>query len=80
VAVTPSLEAFHILSSFLLMLILFGHYWRLLRDAGSPWIFAHVLVPFALVLLSGCHSYGLWQKCLILLGTIQSPGTRQHER
>jgi hypothetical protein len=66
VAVTPSLEGFHILSSFLLMLLLFGHYWRLLRDSGSPWIIFHVLVPFALVLLSGCHSYGLWQKCLIL--------------
>jgi hypothetical protein len=66
VAVTPSLDGFHILSSFLLMLLLFGHYWRLLRDSGSPWIIFHVLVPFALVLLSGCHSYGLWQKCLIL--------------
>ena len=66
VAVTPSLDGFHILTSFLLMLLLFGHYWRLLRDSGSPWIIFHVLVPFALVLLSGCHSYGLWQKCLIL--------------
>ena len=39
---------------------------RLLRDSGSPWIIIHGLAPFALVLLSGCHSYGLWQKCLIL--------------
>jgi hypothetical protein len=66
VAVTPSFQGFHILSSFLLMLLLFGHYWRLLRDSGSRWLIAHVTVPFALVLLSGCHSYGLWQKCLIL--------------
>jgi hypothetical protein len=66
VAVTPSFQGFHILSSFLLLLLLFGHYWRLLRDSGSPWLIFHVLAPFALVLLSGCHSYGLWQKCLIL--------------
>jgi hypothetical protein len=66
VAVTPSLEGFHILSSLLLMLLLFGHYWRLLRDSGSLWLILHVLAPFALVLLTGCHSYGLWQKCLIL--------------
>jgi hypothetical protein len=66
VAVTPSLQAFHLLSSLLLLLLLFGHYWRLLRDSGSPWLLFHSSAPFALVLLSGCHSYGLWQKCLIL--------------
>jgi hypothetical protein len=38
----------------------------LLRDSGSPWLIFHSLAPFALVLLSGCHSYGLWQKCVIL--------------
>jgi hypothetical protein len=66
VAVTPSLGAFHLLSSLLLLLLSFVHYWRLLREAGSPWITLHWLAPFALVLLSGRHSYGLWQKCLIL--------------
>jgi hypothetical protein len=66
VAVTPSLQAFHLLSSLLLLLLLFGHYWRLLRDSGGPWLILHSLAPFVLVLLSGCHSYGLWQKCMIL--------------
>ncbi len=66
VALTPSMQAFHLLSSLLLLLLLFGHYARLLRDAGSPWRFLHGVAPFALLLLSGCHSYGLWQKCLIL--------------
>lgn len=66
VAVTPSLQGFHILTSLLLMLLLFGHYWRLLRDSGSPWIIFHLSVPFALLLLSGFHSYGVWQKSLIL--------------
>jgi len=28
--------------------------------------FFHLLSPFYLVLLTECHSYGLWQKCLIL--------------
>ena len=66
VAVTPSFDGFHILSSFLLLSILFGHYWRVLGNSGSLWLILHVLAPFALVLLTGCHSYGLWQKCLIL--------------
>jgi hypothetical protein len=66
VAVTPSMQAFHLLSSLLLLLLLFGHYWRLLRDTGSPWLLLHSSAPFLLVLLSGCHSYGLWQKCVIL--------------
>jgi hypothetical protein len=66
VAVTPSWQAFHLLSSLLLLLLLFGHYWRLLRASRSHWLVFHVAAPFALVLLSGCHSYGLWQKCMIL--------------
>jgi hypothetical protein len=78
VAVTPSLEGFHILSSFLLLLLLFGHYWRLLRDAGSPLTTFHVMMPVALVFLSGCHSYGLWQKCLILY-LVALANLRHHE-
>lgn len=66
VAVTPSLQVFHLLSSLLLLLLLFAHYWRLLRNSGSPWLIFHSVAPFALVLLSGYHSYGLWQKCVIL--------------
>jgi hypothetical protein len=66
VAATPSFQGFHLLSSLLLLLLLFGHYWRLLRDSGSPWLIAHSLAPLVLVFLSGCQSYGLWQKSLIL--------------
>jgi hypothetical protein len=77
VAVTPSLGGFHVLGSFLLMLLLFGHYWRLLRDSGSSLIILHVLVPFALV-LPGCHSYGLWQKCLIVY-LVAFANLRHHE-
>src|SRR5262245_39920310 len=35
VAVTPSFDLFHILCSFVLMLLLFTYYWRLLYEAGS---------------------------------------------
>jgi len=66
VAVTPSCQGFHLLCSLALLLLLFQHYWRLLRESGSPWLVLHVLAPFALALLSGFHSYGLWQKSLIL--------------
>ena len=66
VAVTPSFEGFHLLCSGVLLLLLFLHYWRLLRESESPWLVLHVLAPFALVLVSGCHSYGLWQKSMIL--------------
>jgi len=66
VAVTPSLEGVHLLCSLLLLMLLFGHYWRLLRESGSSWLIPHSLAPFVLVLVSGYHSYGLWQKGLIL--------------
>ncbi|HVJ79939.1 MAG TPA: hypothetical protein VNC50_02620 [Planctomycetia bacterium] len=66
VAWTPSLQLFHVLCSVALLLLLFHHHWRLFRDAGSPWLYAHALVPFALVLASGCQSYGLWQKGMVV--------------
>jgi hypothetical protein len=66
VAVTPSFQGLHLLCSLILLLLLFAHYGRLLRQSGSPWLILHGLAPFLLVLLSGCHSYGLWQKSLIV--------------
>ena len=66
VAVTPSFQAFHLLFSVALLVLLFLHYGRLLRESGSPWLTLHLLAPFVLALVSGCHSYGLWQKSLIL--------------
>jgi hypothetical protein len=66
VAVTPSFQGLHLLCSFGLMLLLFRHYGRLLRQSGSPWLILHLVAPCLLVLVSGCHSYGLWQKGLVL--------------
>ena len=66
VAATPSAGTLHGLCSFLLLLLLFAHYTWLLRRAGGPWVLAHLVVPVALVLATRFHSYGLWQKGLIL--------------
>jgi hypothetical protein len=66
VAMTPSWSVLHLLCAAGLFSLLFRHYWWLLRESGSPWRFPHLLAPLALVWVSGCHSYGLWQKGLIL--------------
>jgi hypothetical protein len=66
VATTPSFSDIHLLSAFVLLLLLFVHYWQLLNEAGSVWLFAHIAVPIILIGVSGAHSYGLWQKCAIL--------------
>ena len=66
VAVTPSLQVLHVFCSLALLLLLFAHYGRLLRESQSPWLVLHVVVPFAVAMASGFHSYGLWQKSMIL--------------
>jgi hypothetical protein len=62
VAATPSWEGFHLLCSLLLFALLFGYFAVLLHKAESPFLFAHLGVPFALALMTGWMSYGLWQK------------------
>jgi hypothetical protein len=66
VAATPSPDPLHLLCSFLLLGVLFGHYARLLYRAGGVWLLAHLTVPLALTQATGFHSYGAWQKSLIL--------------
>jgi hypothetical protein len=66
VAVTPSSGAFHGLYSFLLLGLLFSHYALLLYRWGGPWFLAHLAAPVALLLATRLHSYGAWQKALIL--------------
>jgi hypothetical protein len=77
VALTPSADGCHLLCSLLLLAILFGHYWRLLRESGGPWLLPHAVAPFALVLVCGSHSYGLWQKGLILY-LVAAANVRHH--
>lgn len=66
IAVTPSLDGFHHLFSFLLLLLLFGYYGLVLYKAESGWLFAHLAAPVVLVFGIGFHSYGLWQKMFIV--------------
>jgi hypothetical protein len=64
VAVTPSLELFHGLCSFVLLGLMYGYFGCLLRGSESVWLYAHLPVPVALLCITGFHSYGLWQKSL----------------
>jgi hypothetical protein len=66
VAVTPSMGAFHILCSLLLLALVFAYFALLLHRAEGPLMAAvHLAVPVALVGATGLHSYGLWQKAVI---------------
>jgi hypothetical protein len=66
VAVTPSANGFHLLCSFVVLALLFGYYAAVLHRCGAVWLWAHLAVPLLLVLATRCHSYGLWQKSLIV--------------
>jgi hypothetical protein len=76
VAATPSLNGDHELCSFILLGILYLYYAALLYSARSVWLAAHLPVPVALLLLTRAHSFGLWQKALILYFLLAA--TAQH--
>jgi hypothetical protein len=66
VAATHSASGFHLFCALVLLGLLFGYIALLLRRARSAWLPAHLAVPLLLVLLTRCHSYGLWQKTFIV--------------
>jgi hypothetical protein len=66
VAVTPSTDGFHVFCSFVVLALLFSYYAVMLRGVGLVWMWAHLTVPLVLVVATHCHSYGLWQKSLIV--------------
>lgn len=66
VAVTPSTAGFHHLCSLLLLGTLFLYYALLLRASDSPWLLGHLAVPILLAMVTQLHSYGLWQKSLVV--------------
>jgi hypothetical protein len=66
VVVTPSWGFLHHVFAFTLFALLFGYYTLLLHRARSAWLLGHLAAPFLLVVVTGCHSYGLWQKAFIL--------------
>jgi hypothetical protein len=66
VAATPSLDADHILVSGILLLSLYLYYAILFNRLESGWLWLHLPMPVLLLFLTRLHSYGLWQKSLIL--------------
>jgi hypothetical protein len=65
VVATPSSNGFHLLCSLLLLLLMFAYFGLLMARTEKIWLFAHLAVPVALVLVIRFHSYGLWQKSII---------------
>lgn len=66
IAATPSFDAFHIMISLLLPLMLYVYYWTLLYSGVSYWSFLHMSVPLILLLAIRYHSFGAWQKSMII--------------
>jgi hypothetical protein len=66
VAVTPTEGAFHNLFALLLPGLIYGYFAILVWCSGSVWRFVLLPAPVLLVFATGFHSYGLWQKLLIV--------------
>ncbi len=66
IAVTPSDNADHLFLSLALLLSFFLYYARQLRTVGSIWFYAHLFISFAWVAVIENHSFGLWQKGMIV--------------
>lgn len=65
VAVTPSMNGFHLFFSLLLFALLFSYYGVVLYRAQPILLMLHLIVPLALAFAVRFHSYGLWQKSFI---------------
>jgi hypothetical protein len=65
VMVTPSKDAFHRYSSYVLFLLLMGYYTWVLWRWNTRYVIVHLAVLLALTVLTAWHSYGLWQKALV---------------
>src|SRR5262249_40015410 len=66
VAATPSLNAFHEFCSLVLLGLLYSYYALLLYHWDGRWLWVHLPIPMVLVLATRAHSFGLWQKSLIV--------------
>ena len=66
VAATPSLDADHMLIAGVLLLSLYIYYAVLFHRLESRWLWLHLPMPVLLLFFTRLHSYGLWQKSLIL--------------
>lgn len=66
VAATPSFDSDHLFVSGVLLLSLYVYYAVLFHRLASRWLWLHLPMPVLLLFLTQLHSYGLWQKSLIL--------------
>jgi hypothetical protein len=65
VALTPSLNPFHIAVSIVLMGLLYVYYAAVLYHWKREWLWLYLSIPLLLG-VALIHSYGLWQKSMIL--------------
>ena len=66
VATTPSADFYHLFMSFLLLFAVWGYYGWLFHRLESRWLWLHLVAPVLLIFLTRLHSYGLWQKSVIV--------------
>lgn len=66
VARTPSVDTLHNFLAFLLLFLLWVYFGTVFYRCDSRWLYAHITVPAVLVFVTRMHSYGLWQKSLVL--------------
>jgi hypothetical protein len=66
VAATPSVDTLHNSLAFLLLFLLWVYFGTVFYRCESRWLYVHITVPAVLVFVTRLHSYGLWQKSLIL--------------
>jgi hypothetical protein len=66
VAVTPSFNEWHGLCSFVVIGLLYCYYAVVLHGEGPVWMWLHLALPLLVLAAIRCHSYGLWQKSMIV--------------
>ncbi|MFQ5731238.1 MAG: hypothetical protein ACE5KM_04690 [Planctomycetaceae bacterium] len=63
---TPSRDLYHLFVALLLLFAVWGYYGWLFHRCESAWLWVHLVAPVLLIFITRVHSYGLWQKSLIL--------------
>ena len=66
VAVTPSLDAWHGIFAFVAIGSLFCYYAVVFHGESRLWMWLHLALPVLVLFATQFHSYGLWQKSIIV--------------
>jgi len=66
VAATPSTDSNHLIVAFAILILLYVYFAVVFFRGESRWFWGHLAVPVLLVFATRLHSYGLWQKSLIV--------------